>query len=103
MQLFIVGFTTLIKRSSETLAALSSFLNIPNWAANFTFPVPRKHTNYDTGIRCTDRDRLVRGEIVEASVACISLHGYPCHVYVHVYVCAGSALPGRVQGARQAR
>ena len=59
MQLFIIGFTMLTKRSAETLTALSSFLDIPNWADNYSFPVPHKNKNYDSGIRCSDRDRLV--------------------------------------------
>eukprot|EP01035_Chromulina_nebulosa_P027768 gene27768-36560_t len=60
-QLFIVGFTPMIQRSAQTLTALSSFLNIPTWTTtNYSLPLPpRKHTNYDSGMRCADRDRLV--------------------------------------------
>jgi len=78
-QLLIVGFTPLIKRSSATLAALASFLNIPSWPANYTFPMPRKHTNYETGLRCTDRDRLVSGRIFTSLP-------YVCMYVMNVYV-----------------
>ena len=48
------------KRSSEALTALASFLNITNWPRKFAFPTPNKQDNFDTGLRCADRDRLVR-------------------------------------------
>eukprot|EP01036_Dinobryon_divergens_P033461 gene33461-43246_t len=58
-QLFIIGFATLTKRSVEALTALSSFLDIPNWESNYSYPMSNKHTDYDSGIRCSDRNRLV--------------------------------------------
>ena len=57
-QLFVVSFTMMTERSSETLAALASFLNISNWAANYSFP-REVNIRYDSGISCTDRDRMV--------------------------------------------
>ena len=60
------------KRSSEALTALASFLNITNWPRNFAFPSTNKQDNFDTGLRCADRDRLVREVFL---------------VYVCVYVC----------------
>ncbi len=57
-QLFVVSFTMMTERSSETLAALASFLNISNWAANYSFP-REVNIRFDSGISCTDRDRMV--------------------------------------------
>ena len=57
-QLFVVSFTMMTERSSETLAALASFLNISNWAANYSFP-RQANIRFDSGISCTDRDRMV--------------------------------------------
>ena len=58
-QLFIVGFNMMTKRTSETLAALASFLNILNWPENYSFPDYNKGYIDSDGVSCADRDRLV--------------------------------------------
>ena len=58
-QLFIVGFNMMTQRTSETLAALASFLNIPNWPENYSFPDYNKGYIDSDGVSCADRDRLV--------------------------------------------